>query len=227
MTKTTLILIAFIMLVGWGLTVRSCIAERHKKQQVIALPIQNPNDSTSHYRDLYNRDHAEHQQAIADIKTLKAYYPHIIDSVCKSLDIKSNALQSLAAIGMHSDNTVQILIDTVYVDSSHKQALRLKYDDRWITLRGTISDNPEIHYTTYDSLIITSYRKKTGWFKHAVYVDAYSLNPHSRIDGVTGIKVDQVIDKRFGIGPYIGYGYDGQRFRPSIGLSVNYSLIKF
>ena len=34
-------------------------------------------------------------------------------------------------------------------------------------------------------------------------------------------------DKRFGLGFYIGYGFNGKSFEPSIGLSINYNILRF
>lgn len=34
-------------------------------------------------------------------------------------------------------------------------------------------------------------------------------------------------DKRFGLGFYIGYGFTGKSFEPSIGVSINYNILRF
>lgn len=53
------------------------------------------------------------------------------------------------------------------------------------------------------------------------------LNPNVRITGMQGVKVGSSAPGRFAIGPYIGFGYDGSGWKPSIGVSLQYSLIRF
>ena len=63
-----------------------------------------------------------------------------------------------------------------------------------------------------------------------VYIQ--SDNPYVKYNEIQGLSIDGFKykrQKRFGIGPSIGYGYDftNNKFSPYIGISLNYNLICF
>jgi hypothetical protein len=118
--------------------------------------------------------------------------------------------------------------DVEDVRINDKDYKRFSYKSPYLTLEGVLADTPYINYSTFDSLIVTTYFKKK-WFlgKKETFVDAYSLNPNAHISGLVGLKVATEKPKRFGLGPYIGYGYSGDKWQPSVGLSLQYSLIRF
>lgn len=187
-------------------------------------------DSVHHWMDEQMRSHGTAQLVEADVAVLRGIYPKL-DSVLHVLRIQSKQLQSLTAFSSRTSGTVRPQIEVVPGGGSGgKDAQRFSYSDRWLDLKGVLSDTPFVRYSTYDSFIVTSYWKKKGFLglgRKDVFIDAYSLNPAARIDGLTGLKVSTERPKRFGIGPYLGYGWDGQRWAPSAGISIHYSLIKF
>lgn len=152
----------------------------------------------------------------------------MVDSVLTTLKIQEKHLHEITGIGLKGNGRLRLKVDTVYVDSSSRYAF--KYKDRWIDIAGTIGSESYLNYITTDSLIVTGYSKKKGFLglgKKEVYIDAYSLNPNSRIKGIQGVRIIKERQKRFGIGPYIGIGYDGDGWVPTVGLGANYSLIRF
>ena len=183
-------------------------------------------DTVTHIVDKAGREHGEKPVSEADIATLHEVYGKMLDSVALSIGALKKNIQYLTAVSTYTAGTVAPIVETVYV--SGKKALSLHYKDEWISLEGTLTDTPSIDYKVYDSIIATTYSKRTGLFKgKETFINIYSLNPHTRINQITGMRVQHSTPGRFGIGPYVGYGYNGYTWSPSIGISAHYSIIRF
>lgn len=184
------------------------------------------NDSTRHYIDENGRLHGEKKALQGTIQEMKAVYPELIDSLKLALEIKEGQLKSVIALGVNNSNTVKLIVDTVWVDSSKY----FTYKDPWIDLKGRFGKVNELTYTTFDSLHITAYTRKSGFLglgKKQTFIDAYSLNPHSSIGQLNGVLITEERPKRIGIGAYVGYGWNGIKLSPQIGIGFNYTLIRF
>lgn len=185
-------------------------------------------DSITYWKDQYGREHAQKQIAEAGLDEVKSVYGPVIDSVMKALKIQGKQLEQLTIAGMTTSNRVPLQVDTVYKDSATQY--HFSYRDPWIDLNGRIGKDSYLDYTTYDSLITTGYTKRRGFLglgAKETFVDVYSINPHSKVTSLQGIRILKERPKRFGIGPFVGYGYAAGRWTPMIGIGLNYSLIKF
>lgn len=208
-------------------TVKSCLTQTPVFPTLKTIT-EIKDDSASYWKDAYGREHAQKEVAEAKYETIKAVYGPVIDSVLKGLKIQGKQMESLNIAGISNSNHVALSVDTIHKDSTTEY--RFHYDDKWIKLAGIIGQNSALDYTTYDSLIITSYYKRSGFLglgKKTSYVDAYSLNPHSHITGMQSIRIATEKPKRFGLGPYVGYGWNGRQWAPNIGFGLNFSILKF
>lgn len=205
---------------------RGCVNLKKGKDAVLNVKTQ-VNDSTTHYKDFANREHAQRMQVQAELAVADAFYGEIIDSLVKANKIKPKQLETFATVGTVSAGTVEAKVDTIHVDSG--KAVRLRYADEWVKITGIASKGKAtIDYWIKDSLAVTSYWKRKGfWGRKVTYIDAYSLNPKVSISGMQGVKITEERRKPFGISAYVGYGYNGTQFQPSIGLALTYDLIKF
>lgn len=225
LNKMTPWLCCAILLLLLAGAVKSCISPA-----AVISPIQIvKSDSVQYWKDVAGREHARAQVSEGNYATLRAYNDKLIDSVIATLKIQGKQLEGITAIGTQTRAVIVPKVDTVLV---HDQpALHFSYNDRWIDIDGVLpAGAPQITYITRDSLIFTHYRKRTGFLglgRTVTYLDGYSINPNSKVTGVTDLRFVTDKPKRFGIGPYIGYGYDGLRWAPSMGISLQYSLIKF
>jgi hypothetical protein len=120
--------------------------------------------STSYYKDRYNPEHAQKQELKANLATADLLNKNIIDSVVKALNISKRNIKSISSVSVVSGNIVKPLIDTIIQDNRKK----VQYSDRWIAMTGIITDTPSISHKTYDSIVISTYRKKTAWFQYAI-----------------------------------------------------------
>lgn len=220
--------VALILLLILGVAAIKSLFYPPPPLQSIERITQIRDDSVSYWKDQYGREHASKLMAEGKLEVIAAVYGPMMDSVLSSLKIQGKQLEQLTVMGVSSSNRVALKVDTVYVDSAAQY--RFAYKDRWIDLAGRIGDQSYLEYTTFDSLIITGYNKRRGFLglgRKETYVDAYSINPHSKVKSMQGIQILKERPKRFGLGPYVGYGWNGERWAPNIGIGLNYSLIKF
>lgn len=223
--KNSIIIIAGLLLLvinylGWRLY-NSRQTESNGKNIVAII-----NDSTSYFRDLFYTEHATRQVVEADLLSIKAHYSATMDSIKKRTGIKEKDILAVTAVSTATSGKITPVVDTLRsLDST--TGYRLSYQDDWLKLQGEIGKTPTISYLLKDSLIFTTYQKRIGLFRKATYLDGYSLNPAVHISGVTAIQISSEKPKRAGIGPYLGYGWNGSQWEPSAGISIHYSLIKF
>ena len=185
------------------------------------------NSPITYKKDIEGTVHAEKQLAVADISILKEqYYKYVIDSITKRLSVKEKQLLSFTGISTIDTGSVKLKIDTTYIDSIPQT--EFEYNDKWVSFKGYIGKSDYLEYSIYDSLGITVYQKNKGLFKNSVpIINVYSLNPKVKIAGLTGFSIPVKQPSKFGLGAYIGYGWNGNSFSPSIGLSLTYTLIRF
>lgn len=81
-------------------------------------------------------------------------------------------------------------------------------------------------YSYTDTLKYAFYMKRERWYKaRKLYGAAMLSNPNARVTNTQSFLVQR--DKRFGLGPYFGYGVGVSGAQTNIGISVHYSLIRF
>lgn len=75
---------------------------------------------------------------------------------------------------------------------------------------------------------LTKYDKGTGFLhlKKRHYLDVHFNNLIFRPLNVSGFDISDPV-RHWSIGPYIGYGWSGDRWAPQMGISLQYSLIRF
>lgn len=134
---------------------------------------------------------------------------------------KAEKPKQITTVGTITKGTIKPIVDTVYLKDS-TTAYNFKYNDNWLSLNGTIGKESIINYQFKDSIVLTTRRKK-----NKLYIDGYSLNPNVQLTGITHLQLTNDKQTRFAIGPYVGYGWNGRKWSPSIGISVQYSLVKF
>ena len=223
-----MVIFALLILVAY-LALSTCF-KKVKQNETLQNIVESKTDTIYRYKDIAGNEHAQKQVAEADIALLKAAYTKELDSVTKLLQIKDRQLQAVTAAGLINSGSITPKIDTVWIDSSKRFDFHLSFNDKWMSLSGVIGPEPVINYQLQDSILITTFYKKTGFLglgKRQLVIDGYSLNPNVRFTGLTGLRVPSKEPGRFSLGPYLGYGYSNGRWAPSAGIALNYSLIRF
>lgn len=183
-------------------------------------------DTIRYWKDAAGTEHAEKQVAIASFEAARIVWRHELDSVAQLLKIKPKDIQELKTIGTVAAGTISPVVVTIS-GPGQPHVQRISYEDQWLSLDGVVADTAVFTYRVRDSLTLTTYRKKVGLFRYNTVVDGYSHNPNAHITGLSSLQIKTPAPGRIGIGPYFGYGFDGQRWAPSAGLSIHYSLIRF
>lgn len=217
------LLLFSILIVVAAISLKSCLQVR-RENDILKRNIEVKIDSTVYWKDKYGTEHASRRLAEGNLETIKISYQRLMDSVKARLNIKKNNIQTITTVGSVVGASIIPSVDTIYTqDTSYNFSFR----DSWLQLSGTIGKESKISYNFKDSLVITTYSKRKSLFgPYVTYMDAYSLNPNVRISGINGLRITATKDSRFGLGAYLGYGWNGQHWSPSVGLSIHYSLIK-
>jgi hypothetical protein len=201
MKERIIIILLFIFIIT--ITLRTCF---HKQEYVNVTQ-----DSAVYWKDKYK---VEHIRKMAGSIQGPSAFLNAIKSQTKQKNV-----QEVTAIGAMASGFLHPTVDTVYLPDS-TTTYKLRFHDGWLDLTGEIGKEPVINYRFTDSIIITAYQKHKK-----TYIDAYSLNPNVHLTGVTALRM--LNRQHFTIGPYVGYGWNGKTFTPSVGISLQYSFIKF
>lgn len=184
------------------------------------------------WKDKYNNEHYKLERLQVDKSVLQVH----ADSLAKLLKIKPKQVQSYTHIksGVSLDQKLksEIKYDTIWEDG-FKTVIEYRpfsYNDKWIDIKGDIGKSDSIHIKGTDTLTKVNYWKRK-WFlgtKH-YYSDFSNSNPYIKIEGLKQVEVKQT-KSRWGIGPSIQMSArlgTPIEFIPTIGLSLQYNLIRF
>lgn len=108
-------------------------------------------------------------------------------------------------------------------------AQQFEYEDKYLTLSGSILHKD----LTLDYEISTPFKTVHKWVRphwwkaKELVLEITPENPKARVDTVRTVTILPPRTKRWGIGPFIGYGYNGDKWSPVVGAAVQFTLIKF
>lgn len=142
-------------------------------------------------------------------------------------DLQNSVKQYKKKIEALTQFTSQLRIDTVtntiieYRDKDSFPVYKWNFKDNWINLNGTSSkDNTQFSLKVTEKYDVAIYTEKKQ-----IKVDVINYNPYSMTTGVQSFYKTKPRQKRVGVGPYIGYGYNiNQKFGFEIGIGINYNL---
>lgn len=183
------------------------------------------NYDVEYWKDEAGNYKARTKAAEIEARHIEEYYGQKFDSVeymLKLAGIKIKQLQSITHVKTVTERT----IDTVKLVEKDSLTYSFSFQDKWLAISGEVNRS-HISFDQIlgrDSLSIISYYKREKWYKpKTLYVEATSHNPYTKFTGVQQFKIKEEKPKRFGIGPYVGYGFSGTQ----IGIGVQYSVIRF
>ncbi len=142
-------------------------------------------DTTSHYRDDYNREHAQRVQAEGNLQQLKAVYQDVLTAKAKELHTSEKNITSVTGFNVAHHDTVLIPVGQWPIHSTYKG---LQHDTT-------------IYLSTKDSLSIVQYLKRTGWFKRTPYIDVVSYTQGASVTDIQGFRVSNGTSSWLSIGP--------------------------
>lgn len=206
---------------------------RHRNQDKAEYQeiMQEKDDTIRYHRAQTGQLIASKLAAEADRETVEQAYAADLQKIRETFQIESKNIRSFVKAQFDARGSgTTIVRDTVFIDSTGVQISERNFvlSDGYLSMAGRFRENAGLsyEYSYKDSLTIVSHFKKQGLFKpRRLYVDAAFQNQNNKITGLRNIQVSDYKDKRFGIGPYVGW--DLANWRLAAGVSIHYSLIRF
>lgn len=184
-------------------------------------------DTTTHWKDAYNREHAQKLEAEGTLSQVRVAYSDVLKTKTKELGVKEKDIRGITSFSTERN----INLDSVIAAHSHTDTV--KTGDT-IRIRTTVDKN--ITIPVHDSLSISLINKATrkgflGLFKRKrLMTDVVSYEPGGvKINDIQSFSVKDPVS-RWGLGPSAGYGMVLQALpAPSwwVGVTLHYDLIRF
>lgn len=205
-------------------------AENNRKDSIIS----EKTDSIHHFKTESGRQAVEKSAAIATTSEFEEAYPELLAEL-KDLKVKVKDLRAIVQVGFQAEGSGTMIVrDTVYQDSVRYKEIYmddgyLKFGTMWPDMaNGRMDKNlPGLYRYTYRDTLTYGFRTERKWFlgKERLYGFGGLKNPQANIRSATNVLIEDYKDKRFSIGPYVGYGLIGNRI--DFGVSVQYAVWKF
>lgn len=176
------------------------------------------------WADSMGREHAETRTQLLHVAQLQAEDKAKVEEAARIEKVRPERINSITQVKSVSKGHLEAILDTPGNFASV---------DSFLTLKGQIKGSKlVVDYTYTDVGNVVFYNKPRKFLgitiKNTPYLDVYFNNPNTHIEGLTNIMVKH--DNRIlkmGIGPSVGVMYNGAAFKPYIGLSLNYNVIRF
>lgn len=199
-------------------------------------------DSLQIYRNKNNNE-------VAKISTINSSIKDFIDLKTKDKEIQElqklvkeykNKLKNQGSVTKFSNSTkvetktiTKIEYDTII--KNNIQEIYPKYKSNF-NLKGWVignilasKDSTNINLEINNEYSVIIGEESQGWFKpKKTFVEVINYNPYSSIEKLRTYQVEKPKNKSFSIGPYVGIGINQERkFIPSIGIGLQYNILKF
>lgn len=242
--EITFMIIAVLLFFGLLYAV-NLANESTKKLTQAQYTIENMGNQIKTYVDENGNLHGQVEVLKIDKKTYAGLNPAQMDSLAQSLGTKVNKINSILNLSMANQGQLAAIIDTQYKIIMSKEIINskevtrrdsvryftFKYDDKFMDFKGKIdSGKLTADYKLRDSLTFITFHKNTGFLglgKKKTFIDVQTQNPNVTFSRMQKIELTSEKVKKFSLGPCVNYGFNGEKFQPSIGVSLQYSLIRF
>ena len=230
MRTTTKILLVGLVLCIFALIILANIAESlyHKTKSQESV-ISEKNDSIHYHKAKNGQIVAEKIAAEMRAKDIEKNYPEIANQV-KALGIELKSVKAIMQTGFTAHGSGNSYITHNHYDSAGREQnyMNLDVTDGYLTFHATVYDSTRAPYLYHYSDEITAvFHSKKKWFmgNEKLYWSGSLKNPNAKVTSSTDILIQNYRDKRWSVGPYIGY--DVIRNKPSAGISLQWALFKF
>lgn len=173
---------------------------------------------------------ADKQAAEARLQDFVKAYPLLAEQIkSMGIDVKNlkAAYQAKFVVEGKGNTTI---VHNHYTDSTGRKqdSTHLNVSDGYLTFHATLYDSlhTAYKYIYQDEITVATYIKKK-WFlgKKQMYSSSMLGNKNAKVTNSTDVLIKDYKDKRFSIGPYVGY--DVFKNKLSGGISLQWALFKF
>ena len=189
-------------------------------------------DTLRTWRNKAGQSVTDKTAAEVNLKHAKDFYAGELKQIRETFEIRDKNLKAFitAQFNATGKGSVSLSFDTT---TQHRSNVRVhtpmfRIDDGFLNFKGTMPDSLSLdyEYSYRDSVIFATSWKKNGLFRtKTLMVSGAFGNKNATITGLRNVEISDFKDKRFGIGPMVGY--DLLNNQPVVGVSVQYSLIRF
>lgn len=242
-TREKVIIIVFLFIMGCAGFKFYRYKAGMEKQYTEAIAWANGKDETvKKYMDDNNDMHDKIQTMTVDRTAFINANKKFVDSIAKLNRVKPKNITSITTVSESTSDSFSAAIDTPEITIADPNISKpgkgdsikvrtANFKDKSLVFKEYIGkDSIFGKYTYTDSLIYVGSQKRSGFLgmgKMKTFLDVSSNNPNTVITNAKSVQLVKVKDYKWTVGPYIGYGYDGLRWSPSVGISLQYSLFKF
>lgn len=213
---TIIILVLIVILI---FSLKSCQDNKNKILSLnnhISLLDSSYMKSIKVWKDKEGVTHQTIKQLELDKSPLELY----TKGIEKKLGIKTKNIGSVTTFNTNTSLdkglTVQIIIDTVYVDSVHMDTLRqynFSYQDQWANVKGCVGDSVDckdsVSIQLTDNYEVTQYKKRHLFKADEYFIDVSNKNPYVQLSSLKSLKLQQT-PKKIALGISFGVGYGTQ-----------------
>mgnify|MGYP000078317186 CR=1 FL=1 len=234
--------VIIVLLLILFFSVKSCNNHKTKEQEQIEL-VEALNDTLKTWKDKDSLSHAKIQVIETynpkDFINIKSNDKEVqeLQKVVKTYQDKLNKQGSVTIFNSNTniDTKVPTKVDTIYVPKDGLVVKKTVYNSSfnlggWVvgTTKAT-EDSTQVSLKVKNEYSVIIGEESQGWFKpKKPFVEVINKNPYSETDKLRTYQVQTPAVKRFGIGPFVGYGI-GSNFNAGVfvGVGLQYNLIKF
>lgn len=182
-------------------------------------------DSIVYYQTKSGNTVAEKQAFIVDNSKEIKQLSEALYQALKEMRIENSTLAAMQFSG-EVDNGEKDTVYEIKHDTIQNGFIKdFSFNDKYRELSGKVTYIP-------DTLAVDITNDKM-FFDYTVAIDKknrikiMSDNPYIKYNEISGFTIQQKKQKRFGLGPQVGYGYNFGKFSPYIGVGLSYNLIVF
>lgn len=127
----------------------------------------------------------------------------------------------------HIKSVTQFTSNTVSNIKAKRKDSTFYFKDNYTEIKGTVDSNEvNINYTTKDTITIAEHTKKKLFGNDVTTIEIKNKNPGVSLTTPTKYEV-KTKPKKWSVGVYVGYGFNGKEWQPSVGVSLQRRLFSF
>lgn len=216
------IILIVLLTIGLSFSIQKC--SHYKNEYIDNIRIMN--DTIEYYTTKTNNLVATKTIYETDIKHLK-YLNDSLYKAIKNIKPKTKVVTATQFSGYIDnsthDTTYIVKHDTITKGFKHS----FNFDNEYRLLSGDISyTNDSLNMIIDKDIIQFDYTIALDK-KNRIYIT--SNNPYVKYNSISGFTIPKKRNKRWSVGPSIGYSYDIRKntFSPTVGISLQYGLIQW
>lgn len=205
-----IILILFLGIVTW----KSC----NKPHKVDSIPNLEYKEPEKTYVDEHAKEH--NQQTTESVTT------QVLDRLVDSLISENKNLKKAISLVQASTRIDTVFREKIRWIDTISGEFEIAKKDQWIDLsaKGNIKTGEgSISIKTWDTLSVVMRRKNNLFKPDEIIADVSFSSPYNQVDKMRSYSVSER-KSILVIGPQASFGWDGNKWRPSVGIGVTYNL---